>query len=63
MTPDDRLVRLDVAARELNVTQQTIKKYCRCGLLLCVQLPSGHWRVWRSSLNAVRDQPTALPKE
>jgi len=51
---DDDLVRIDAAAHVLGVSTWTIKKYCRCGLLQCIQLPSGHWRVWRSSLNATR---------
>ena len=47
----DELVRLNVAARELGVVSKTVKKYCRCKLLRCRKLPSGQWRVYRSSLN------------
>jgi len=56
MTQDgkDELVRLNVAARELGVTSQTMKKYCRCQLLRCEQLPSGQWRVRRSSLDDLK---------
>lgn len=48
----DELVRLKDAAIELGVTPETVKKYCRCEMLRCRQLPSGHWRVYRSSLDA-----------
>lgn len=48
----DELVRLDRAAKELGVSSQTVKKYCRCQLLKCRKLPSGQWRVYRSSLDA-----------
>ena len=51
---EDELVRLDVAGRALSVEVSTIKKYCRCGLLRCLKLPGGHWRVWRSSIEEVR---------
>jgi predicted site-specific integrase-resolvase len=49
----DDSVRLNVAARELGVATKTVKKYCRCQKLRCRQLPSGHWRVVRSSLDAL----------
>lgn len=49
----DELVRLDVAALELGVATKTVKKYCRCQKLRCRQLPLGHWRVFRSSLDAL----------
>jgi predicted site-specific integrase-resolvase len=49
----DELVRLNVAARELGVAAKTVKKYCRCDKLRCRQLPLGHWRVYRSSLDAL----------
>lgn len=52
----DGLVRLDVAARELGVSSKTVKKYCRCEKLRCQQLPSGHWRVFRTSLDAARGE-------
>lgn len=54
MTQDDDLVRLNVAARELGVSVATVKKYCRCDKLRCRQLPFGHWRVVRSSLDLLR---------
>lgn len=50
---DGRFVRLNVAADELDVTPRTVKKYCEAGLLACERLPSGHWRVLRTSLNAL----------
>lgn len=53
-TGADELVRLNVAARELGVTPKTVKKYCRCELLRCRKLPSGQWRVYRSSLDAAK---------
>jgi len=56
----DEWVRLDDAGRVLGVTVQTIKKYCRCGLLRCEKLPTGHWRVWRSSLDALRRAPARV---
>lgn len=49
----DELVRLNIAARELGVAPKTVKKYCRCNKLRCRQLPFGHWRVFRSSLDAL----------
>jgi predicted site-specific integrase-resolvase len=52
----DDLVRLDDAARELGVARKTVKKYCRCQKLRCCQLPMGHWRVYRSSLDALRQE-------
>ena len=55
----DELVRLNVAAKELGVSSKTVKKYCRCQKLRCRQLPLGHWRVYRSSLDAaVRELQT-----
>ncbi len=57
----DPLVRLNVAAGELAVSAKTVKKYCRCHLLRCLQLPSGHWRVYRSSLQALRAQRDTYP--
>ena len=53
LMPDrDTLVRLDVAAKELDLDARTVQKYCRCGYLRCKKLPGGHWRVYRSSLDA-----------
>ena len=52
----DELVRLNVAARALDVASKTVKKYCRCGKLRCRQLPSGHWRVYKSSLESLVDE-------
>lgn len=57
-TGRDELVRLNVAAEELGVSSKTVKKYCRCGLLDCLKLPSGHWRVYRSSLDASKPAQT-----
>lgn len=54
----DALVRLKDAALELGVSAKTIKKYCRCRHLQCHQLPSGHWRVYRSSLDAELSRTT-----
>lgn len=52
--PRDELVRLNVAARELGVASKTVTKYCRCRLLRCCRLPSGQWRVFRSSLDDLK---------
>lgn len=52
----DDLVRLNVAAKELGVASKTVKKYCRCQILKCEQLPSGHWRIRRSSLDDLKLQ-------
>jgi len=51
---NDELLRLNAAADLIGVAPKTIKKYCRCELLRCVKLPSGHWRVWKSSLDEIR---------
>ena len=56
----DDLVRLNEAARELGVTSKTVKKYCRCQYLRCRQLPSGQWRVFRSSLDEAIEKETYL---
>jgi len=56
----DELVRLNVAAEELGVHPRTVKKYCLCGLLKCEQLPRGHWRVYRSSLDAAKPAQTDI---
>lgn len=59
----DELVRLNVAAVELGVVSKTVKKYCRCQFLRCRRLPSGQWRVYRSSLDeAVSKQGQTYPK-
>lgn len=52
-TRDDDLVRLNVAATRLGVSTKTVKKYCACDKLRCCKLPGGHWRVFRSSLEAL----------
>ena len=52
----DELVRLNVAAKELGVASKTVKKYCRCQKLRCHQLPFGHWRVFRSSLDELQKE-------
>lgn len=57
----DELVRLNVAAKELGVAPKTVKKYCRCQKLKCRQLPLGHWRVFRSSLDALRRELETYP--
>jgi predicted site-specific integrase-resolvase len=54
----DDLVRLNDAATALGVSTQTIKKYCRCGLLRCTRLPLGHWRVYRTSLETLKQHET-----
>lgn len=66
MTPisgngQDHLVRLDAAARELGVVVKTVRKYCACGLLKCQRLPSNQWRVYRSSLDALKIEARNLP--
>lgn len=58
----DELVRLNTAATELGVVSKTVKKYCRCQLLRCLRLPSGQWRVYRSSLDALLAQAETYPK-
>lgn len=50
----ERLVRLNTASRELGVTPKTVKRYCECGHLKCKRLATGHWRVYRSSLDAAK---------
>lgn len=55
------LVRLNVAGRELGVSSKTVKKYCRCGILRCLQLPSGQWRVYRTALDALHAQSETDP--
>lgn len=57
----DELVRLNVAARELGVVSKTIRKYCACGLLKCQRLPSKQWRVYRSSIEALKDKSETYP--
>jgi predicted site-specific integrase-resolvase len=57
----DDLVRLNVAARELGVAAKTIRKYCHCRKLAGHQLPSGHWRVTRSSLDTLRRELKPYP--
>jgi predicted site-specific integrase-resolvase len=49
----DDLVRLNVAAVRLGLAAKTVKKYCHCGKLHCRKLPSGQWRVYRASLEAL----------
>jgi predicted site-specific integrase-resolvase len=66
MTPlsgkgQDHLVRLDAAARELGVVSKTVRKYCACGLLKCQRLPSNQWRVYRSSLDALKSKTETYP--
>lgn len=61
-TDSDDLVRLNIAARVLGVATKTVKKYCRCGKLRCRQLPSGHWRVYQSSLESAYRELETYPK-
>jgi predicted site-specific integrase-resolvase len=57
----DELVRLNAAARELGVVSKTVRKYCACGLLKCQRLPSKQWRVYRSSLDALKSKAETYP--
>lgn len=56
LDPKKALVRLNIAAQELGLAPKTVRKYCRCGHLKGLRLPSGQWRVYRASLDAVHHQ-------
>jgi excisionase family DNA binding protein len=54
MTPD-RLLDVGTAARQLQVSAQTIRNWIRAGKLAAERSPSGRWRI-KASLVAARKQ-------
>lgn len=53
MSPTD-LLPVKVAADELGLHTDTIKRYIREGILEGSRLPGGHWRVTRESVDALK---------
>lgn len=46
-------LKMGQAMRRLNVCRDTMRKYCREGLVRAEKLPSGHWRIEQESLDQI----------
>jgi excisionase family DNA binding protein len=46
----EEFVSSKVAAEQLGINRQTLRKYIRAGLLKAQRLPSGYWRIPRSAI-------------
>lgn len=57
---DNVTVKAGVAARELNVTTQTIRRYVELGLLQAIVTKGGHRMIYRDSLDKLKASRTQV---
>ena len=56
----DRLLRVSVAAKRIDVSTRTVHRYIASGSLPATKLlPSGHWRIAESALHLLLDRERA----
>lgn len=58
---DDKLVSIGEAARQLRVSDDTVRRYFDDGLLSGEVLPSGHRRVSQASITALTEKIRSRP--
>jgi len=55
----DRLLRVSVAAKRIDVSTRTVLRYIASGHLPATKLPSGHWRIAESAVRDLVDHERA----